>query len=165
MNTEVLKKVSTTLLVIGYGNALRGDDRVGMAIAETIETWNLPGVKTVAAHQLFPELAEALSQTESAIFVDALTPSPDGNNPTELQIRDLTAELQESIPVTGLGSHSFDPLTLLRLAEMLYGRAPSHAWLLMVPAVEMEFSEELSDVAQAGMEQALEWVRSHYNEQ
>lgn len=161
MNTE-LKDTSIGLLVIGYGNALRGDDRVGVAIAETIATWELPGIQTLSAHQLFPELAESLSQTHTAVFVDAVNPSPDGNHPTELQVRNLTEELQEPIPVTGLGSHSFDPLTLLRLAEMLYGRTPEQAWLLMVPAAEMEFSEDLSEVAQKGMEEALEWVRSHY---
>ena len=59
------------LLVIGYGNELRGDDGVGPRVARAVSDWRLPGVTALAVHQLAPELAEPLSLSDAAVFVDA----------------------------------------------------------------------------------------------
>lgn len=147
------------LLTIGYGNALRGDDRVGWAVAEAVAAWNLPGVQAIAVPQLFPELAEALSQVDLAVFVDAAIPNSDGPNPRGLQVTDLIRDHSPSAPAQRLGSHGFDPTSLLQLAQILYGHAPRACWLLMIPAVDMGFKETLSDITQAGMVEALDWIR------
>ncbi|PPT05423.1 NADH-reducing hydrogenase maturation factor [Geitlerinema sp. FC II] len=59
------------MLVIGYGNSLRGDDGIGRAIAEQVASWNLPHVRSLSLHQLTPELAEELSRVDRAVFIDA----------------------------------------------------------------------------------------------
>ena len=43
-------------LVIGYGNTLRGDDGVGVLVADALEGWN-QAVRTLSVQQLTPELA------------------------------------------------------------------------------------------------------------
>ena len=61
----------TEWLVIGYGNELRGDDGAGPSVGRAVASWHLPGVRTLAVHQLTPELAEDLAQTKRVVFVDA----------------------------------------------------------------------------------------------
>src|SRR5690242_2835552 len=60
-----------SFVVIGYGNDIRGDDAAGPLAARAVAAWGAPGVRALAAHQLTPELAEALAAAELAIFVDA----------------------------------------------------------------------------------------------
>ena len=43
MNPVPAVKIEAELLVIGYGNTLRGDDGVGPRVAEAVEKLNLPG--------------------------------------------------------------------------------------------------------------------------
>ncbi len=59
------------VLVIGYGNTLRGDDGVGQLVAVAVSKWQLPGVIALERHQLTAELAEPLSRAAIAIFVDS----------------------------------------------------------------------------------------------
>jgi hydrogenase maturation protease len=72
------------LLVIGYGNTLRGDDGVGPRVAEAVERLQLPGVRTLICQQLSPEHAEMISQAERVVFVDAAV-----DGPKEVQLREL----------------------------------------------------------------------------
>jgi Ni,Fe-hydrogenase maturation factor len=48
------------VLVIGYGNPLRGDDRVGWVVAERLR--EVAGVTAVTTHQLLPEHADLIQQ-------------------------------------------------------------------------------------------------------
>ena len=137
------------LLVIGYGNTLRGDDGVGPRVAETIEELLLPGVQTLVCQQLSPEHADPVSQADRVIFVDASV-----EEPRAVQARELTPG-----KTTQLMAHAADPSTLLALASEVFGHAPQ-AWCLTIPAIRMEFSEELSPEAQQGMIEAVDWIRS-----
>src|SRR5262245_1795360 len=65
-----------SVVVIGYGNDLRGDDAVGLRAAQAVAAWDMPGVCGLAVHQLTPELAEILAGAALAIFVDARVPDP-----------------------------------------------------------------------------------------
>ena len=64
-----------SLLVIGYGNTLRRDDGVGPKLADAVAALGLTGVRTLACALLTPELAEAVSQAQRVIFVDAAVDS------------------------------------------------------------------------------------------
>jgi hydrogenase maturation protease len=131
-----------SLLVIGYGNALRGDDGVGPAVARQVAAWGLPGVSAAWAHGLTPELAEPISRADATFFVDARA----GGESVEV------CELAPSAPPR-LG-HASHPGWLLALAEALWGRRP-RAWLVTVPADRFGFGEPLSEAAQRGMAAAL----------
>ena len=73
------------ILVIGYGNTLRGDDGVGPKVAETVGALRLPGVRTLICQQLSPEHAAPISVADTVIFVDAAVDAPE-----EVQLRRLT---------------------------------------------------------------------------
>ncbi len=132
------------LLVIGYGNELRGDDAVGPRIARAVAGWGLPGL---AVHQLTPELAEPLSRAENAVFVDAGPGADAGVTAVELSAG--------ARPGSG---HVSDPQWLLALTEAVHGRRP-RAWLITVPASRFDPGEGLSPRAERGMQEALEKIR------
>ncbi len=137
------------ILVIGYGNELRGDDAIGLRVAEAVAAWELPGVRALAVHQLTPELSEAIAAARQVIFVDATT------EPTvhEVQVRPLDA------PAVGPGgSHRSDPRGLLALTQALFGQAPP-AWLLVVPTADFAYGAPLSPLARRGLEGALVLLR------
>jgi hydrogenase maturation protease len=138
------------ILVIGYGNELRGDDGSGPAVARAIEALRLPCVRTQALHQLTPELAEDIAAARAVILVDAHQAS-EGSSPKVLPL----APCEER----DLRAHTSDPGALLALAKALYGRCPP-AWLVAVPAARFNFGAALSPMAEAGVAAAVEKVRA-----
>ncbi len=68
------RSLNQSILVMGYGNMLRSDDGVGQQVARAVAKWEIPNVDAIAVHQLTPELAERLTKTDIAIFVDAYPP-------------------------------------------------------------------------------------------
>jgi hydrogenase maturation protease len=136
------------LLVIGYGNTLRGDDGVGPRVAEAVAALHLPNVRTLACPMLTPELADPISQARVAIFVDAAVDAPE-----EVQLRKL--EPHES---SQLMAHAADPRTILALARDVFGHTPE-AWWLTIPVVKLDFSEDLSPEARCGLEKAVEKIQ------
>jgi hydrogenase maturation protease len=139
---------SPPLLVIGYGNTLRGDDGVGSKVADAIAALNVPGVEAFSCHQLNPELAEQVSRAGSVVFVDAAMDAP-----REVRWRPL--EAGES---SQLMAHAADPRTVLALARDVYGRCPK-AWWLTIPIEQTGFSETLSPFAEQGYNQALRMIQ------
>ena len=136
------------LLIIGYGNTLRRDDGVGPKVAEAVEALALPGVRALACALLTPELAEAVSQANTVVFVDAAVDAP-----REVQMRKLTPAETSQIM-----AHAASPATLLALARDVFGHAPN-AWWLTIPAEELGIGEELSALAQQGFERAVERIK------
>ena len=135
------------VLVIGYGNAMRRDDGAGQRLARLVAASKLPGVRSLAVHQLSPELAEALASARVAVFVDA----------------EEEAEAAAARPITeapGLATlgHACGPAWLLALAQAIYGRRPP-AWLVSVPAQDTGHGTGLSSSAKRGVREGVEIVR------
>jgi hydrogenase maturation protease len=141
---------STGLLVIGYGNELRGDDAVGAKVAAEVAGWKLAGLRTLACHQLTPELADPIAAAERVIFVDAV-----GADSKEVTM----CEIEAAGPAPDIMTHVVDPKTLLRLAKQVFGRCP-RAWWLTIPVECLDFGEKLTPLAQRGVQQALEKIRT-----
>lgn len=139
----------TALLVIGYGNTLRGDDGVGPRVAEAVEALGLPGVRTLVCQQLSPEYADPISQADTVVFVDAAVDAP-----KEVQLRPLAPNESSQ-----LMAHAADPRTMLALARDVFGHIPK-AWWLTIPAVTIEFSETLSPEAERGCAEAVEKIQN-----
>uniref|UniRef100_B8HQ64 Hydrogenase maturation protease n=1 Tax=Cyanothece sp. (strain PCC 7425 / ATCC 29141) TaxID=395961 RepID=B8HQ64_CYAP4 len=135
-------------LVIGYGNPLRGDDGVGQSVAERVASWQLAGVRSLAVHQLTPELVMELAEAETVIFVDAWIGAFD------LETAAIRLEILQRTTPDDPAGHAMDPRTLLVLTELLENHQPQ-AYQLLIPAQQFEFSEEFSALTQRGMEQAL----------
>jgi hydrogenase maturation protease len=148
-------KASTVLpkiLVIGYGNTLRGDDGVGYLVAETVAGWQVPTLRSLAVHQLLPELAEVMAEVDIVIFVDAIRIG----DPTSAKIafEPLSTEGDATI-----GTHRFSPQSLLSLSQQLYNANPV-AYLLTIPAIDFTLGNPLSAIACLGKEAALDYLKS-----
>ena len=150
-------------LVIGYGNSLRSDDGIGIEMATVIDRWHLPGVRSLALHQLTPELAAELALVDRAIFIDARQ----GIDTDPVELHRLKPSVSTEFP-----THLGDPRVLLSLTQAIYGKCPQ-AWWAIVPGINFQVGDRLSPLAQRNIEQALiqieslltnpEYARSQYN--
>lgn len=164
------------ILVIGYGNTLRGDDAVGPLVAEQVAIWNWPDVRSLPVHQLTPELAAEIAQVEAVFFIDAAIAQPT-QSPPELgdlgfdvsaqpNVGECNADeyffnltphhIQRLFPDSTPSSldHTWTPGILLQLAKLLYGATPI-AYQLLIPARQFDYGQPLSTIAQSGLDWAI----------
>jgi hydrogenase maturation protease len=135
-----MKKV----FVIGYGNTLRGDDAAGIRAAELIAK-RRPEIECVCMHQLMPELAEQIAESDTVIFFDADV------NVVQPNVRLVVPSVEDDQPRT----HFISPESLLRLSQLLYQRMPLKAYVIGIPASQFEFSEELSESTKKAVEESV----------
>lgn len=144
------------ILLIGYGNELRGDDALGpqvaRAVAQAIAAPSAAGVRVIDSHQLTPELAADLAAVAIALFVDARI--PDAPRPTDLTDGVRIELIAPQTTDTGDWGHQLTPTTLLAIAATLFGHAPQ-AWLISVPGDCFELSDRLSPAAERGRDRAI----------
>lgn len=143
-----LKTLRQSILVIGYGNDLCGDKGVGQQVALTVKAWGVPNVRSLAVHQLTPDLATELATADLVIFVDTYS----ANSEPTVQVYPI--ELTHSRITTG---HTSDPRALLATADAIYN-AHLQAWWVMIPASNFERGEPLSPIAERGIADALEEI-------
>jgi hydrogenase maturation protease len=139
-----------SLLVIGIGNPLRGDDGVGALLADQV------GGRSV--QQLTPELAAELAELETVLFIDAWL-APAGATPQLTQISPAAGAAAGAA-----GSHRLEPAQLLAISQVLYGRTPE-GQLLRVPAYRFAHGTALSIELQAALPAAQvllhQWLERH----
>lgn len=142
-------------LIIGCGNPLRGDDAVGLAVAECLEqiltAESNRKVTILQCQQLLPELSEPMSKAKQVIVVDAAV----GENPGEVYCENL-------LPV-GLSapdfSHHVTPAVLLAYVQTLYGRSPQTT-LIGITAKSFDLGAELSTEVSCGVETAVALIQT-----
>jgi hydrogenase maturation protease len=135
----------SNIVAIGYGNDLRSDDGIGQRVANTLR---LSNVKSLAVHQLTPELAEILASADLAIFIDACLTSES----SQVEVRSLSPDCSGNI-----SGHITDPRSLLALTQALYGYCPT-AWWVIVPGENFTIGDRLSATAETGIAIALEKI-------
>ena len=148
------------MLIIGYGNSLRGDDVVGCHVAQLLEESyrDDPEVQVIGSHQLTPEMAEDVSASEFVLFLDAAVGSHAG-------------VIKHARVAPRLGplsfAHSLEPDSLLAAADELYGSAP-RAELLTIVGASFEVGGSLSTAVIQRLpelfERALSIVECHRNQ-
>jgi hydrogenase maturation protease len=143
------------ILVIGYGNTLRGDDGVGYQIAETVSQWQIPQVRSIASHQLLPELAAAMADVNIVMFIDAIA-SIDPLTPN-IDITHLAPDYDATF-----STHIMTPQLLLSLTQRLYSKTPD-AYLLTISAIDFKLGNTLSPIACTGQELALNYLKCWLN--
>lgn len=138
------------VLVIGYGNTLRGDDGLGVAVAELIaERVRDEAVQIETVHQLTPELAVPVSRADLVIFVDASV----GEEPGSWKCRTVQPD---SASTSKLGHH-LTPSGLLAYAQALFKTTP-RALLISVVAGSFECGESLTEPVRAALPVVVEKI-------
>lgn len=143
-----MSPIGPMLLLIGYGNTLRGDDGIGPKVAETIAALQLPGVQILCCDLLTPELADPISRAEIVVFVDAAIDAP-----SEVRLRPLVPADSSQIM-----AHAADPRTMLALARDVFGHSPK-AWWLTIPIEDIGIGERFSDRARQGLGTAVQKIK------
>jgi hydrogenase maturation protease len=143
-------------LLIGWGNDLRQDDGVGLAIAAAVQGWHQRQLTVLATRQLTPELAPLLAEARRVLFVDAaLAPACP---PPGWRLERLAADAAATAAGGPPFSHHASPGALLQLAGQLYGRTPP-AWQLLVRAHRCGLGSHLTQATAALLPEALAAVR------
>jgi hydrogenase maturation protease len=133
------------VVVVGFGNPLRGDDGVGVRVADAlVERW-ADRVTFLVGHQPLPEWAATLAEADIAFVVDA-TVQP----VSRVGLRRLRPNADRGT----LDGHTLGVQQLLHLTETLYGQAP-RTYVLELPAERLSFSERLSHRSQRAAAQAV----------
>jgi hydrogenase maturation protease len=136
------------ILIIGYGNPLRGDDGIGWHAAGLLQQHYAHDhrIQVLQCRQLAPELAADMANSDHVIFIDAVEAWPPGN------IR-RCAVCGEAQPT--FSTHSCDPQALLASCLDLYGKCPT-ASLVVVTGESFAVQQQLTPT----LERALPLVVS-----
>lgn len=139
-------------MILACGNTLRGDDGVGIWLAEWAEkrfTGQL-SARIVARQQWTPELAEDVAHAESVLFIDCSVDSAPGSI-------SLTA-VEPAASGQRLATHHQGAPELLALARELYNSLPCNAQLLTIGAGSTELGEVFSDQVTAALPEACKLI-------
>lgn len=131
------------ILVVGYGNPMRGDDGLGPAAVGLLERrMHEEGVRFLVRHQLGIELAADLSEADLAIFIDAHVGDVAGTIKEEMVVPDVS--------VPGSFSHHLRPGILIGMIEALYNRHPETV-IYSISAGSFDHGKGLSPAVEAAM--------------
>jgi hydrogenase maturation protease len=155
-NTPRNEKHDSQILVIGYGNTLRGDDGAGYLVAETVANWGFSQVRSIAVHQLLPELAADIASGDIVMFIDAIVAID--HPPAEITIVPLVADNNAAF-----STHIITPQLLLGITQRLYGAHPT-AYLLTIPGIDFTLGTSLSPIARTGQDIALDYLKRWLND-
>lgn len=142
-------------LIVGYGNALRGDDAVGWYVAELVAgDPRFTDVEVLSVRQLTPDLVDEFAHASRVVLVDA---EADGDRPGTVHITELPNDAALHTCADGAFTHHIDPRTLVALTDELYGDAPPTV-LVTVSLASTGFGTPLSHEVVAAIPDVLETV-------
>jgi hydrogenase maturation protease len=121
------------VLIIGFGNPLRGDDGVGPIVVSRLSRLH-SGAECVTTMQLHPEHAELMRGRDVVIFVDASVDA------VHVMVNPVDQESGENWQA----GHSDTPAGLTALCRAMYPDPPERVYLLEIPARSLEFGEHLT---------------------
>jgi hydrogenase maturation protease len=157
------------MLVVGYGNTLRGDDGAGPRVAELLAADpRLAGVEIMQRHQLTPELAADFVGASLVVLIDARETGERG----EITIRRLDGDAEHHTGAvapaegrsTASGSatasawtHHVDAASLVALARELWGATPA-VYVVGIGVQSMELGDDLSGAVKRALPSAADAV-------
>jgi len=143
----------TQSIILACGNPLRGDDGAALRVVCGLqEGYTDPETEICCAQQWTPDLAESISKSQLAIFVDASAAIPPG------AIRLVALSGRREPP--GLTTHSLSPERLLELSLELFQKVPERAFLLTIGGASFEHGDQLSDSVQKAVPAACNQLKA-----
>ena len=157
VNAECAQDIAATVvpqpkvLILGYGNPLRGDDALGPVVVEHLaqRLGREQYVALEAVHQLTPDLSERLRHYQRVILIDAVAADVAGR----LVFQEVKPD--EGVPQTL--THYITPGQLLAITLALYGSAPDMI-LAGLTANDFRLGRKLSQPLRSALPGLLERV-------
>ena len=141
---------SIKILLIGFGNPARADDGLGPALAEEIESKNIPDVTVETDYQLTIEDSTQIAKHDIVIFADA---SVNCAEP-------FTFQAVEGKQTDNFSSHSVEPAEVIALAENLF-KSKAKGYILGIRGYEFEqFEEKLTKKAKTNLQKAVDFLET-----
>ncbi|AEA47851.1 hydrogenase maturation protease [Archaeoglobus veneficus SNP6] len=132
-------------LVVGIGNAVLGDDSIGIRVAKELENEFEVKVTTPSA------LLEAIAGYDRVVIVDAISGAGEIGDVFEV-------ELPENPRFTS--SHSLGIIEMLSLGKVLYPeKMPKEVRIVAIEVGRMQIGEGLSEEVERALEKAVAFVR------
>ncbi len=137
------------VLVFAWGNPSRGDDALGPALLDLLETRQretaeLGHVELITDYQLQVEHALDLQGRERVLFIDA---SVSAQAPYVLSV--LLPQRDSSYT-----THAMSPAAVLAVYEQINDEPPPPAWLLSIRGYDFELGQPLSAQARSNLQDA-----------
>jgi len=148
------KRPSSRLLIIGYGNPVRGDDGVGWQTADQLARLVGDVATVLTVHQLTPELAEPISGADLVVFIDACYEGQAGTWTCET--------IQPDPEPSHKFTHYFSPANLLSYTHAVFGVNPK-ALLVSVAGRSFDYSQGLSRTVAAIVPEVVASVCDWWN--
>ena len=141
------------ILVYAYGNPGRQDDGLGNSLVEALQPWieqeQLATVMLESNYQLNIEDADAISEKDIVVFVDASVED----------IEDIHfGPVEPSEGRSEFTMHAASPAYVLALCHKIYRKYPE-TYLLQIRGYEWEFEEGLSEGARKNLGLALDFIK------
>jgi hydrogenase maturation protease len=145
---------TNTILIVGVGNTLRGDDGIGAYICSCMELLKIPGVQTLQVQQLDTALLDEMMQANHIIIADA---SMEGKAVDFFKVNE-----NDPIPVSS--SHHMSGPLLLQTAQTIYQKEMS-MMICAVAGYRFGMKEKLSARAKKNADNAVaiitEWINKN----
>jgi hydrogenase maturation protease len=141
--------MSPEVLVIGVGNALRGDDAAGLAVAENVRAQAPDSVAVRVCEEEPSRLIDAFDDADVVFVVDAVSTGAPAGTLHRFDASDApvpSRELRSSTHALGIGE-------ALELARAL-GRLPRRTVVFGVEGSEFNTSEEMTPAVREGVSRA-----------
>jgi hydrogenase maturation protease len=141
------------VLILTYGNPSRGDDALGPALYDLLETHQqktgeLAEVEVLTDFQLQIEHTVDLEQREYVLFVDASVSCA-----APFEIHELQAERDDSFT-----THAMSPASVLAVFKQVNHHEPPPAYLLTIRAYEFGLGRKMTEQAKANLELAFRYI-------
>ncbi len=140
-------------LLIGIGNASRGDDALGWLFAEQAEKQLSEIFDVEFRYQLQVEDAGLVAEYDHVVFADAFS----GKNEKGFQIKPVIPS-----SVYHFSSHMQSPDAILYLCNTLFGRYPK-AEVVMMQGEEWDLGDPVSESAKHYLEEAWTYFLKRVN--
>lgn len=145
--------MSTRRVVVGVGNAYRGDDGAGLAVAGRLRGLLPEGVEVTECEQEPSRLIDAWREAGAAVVVDAVA---SGAEPGTLHRFDASAEALPTA-VFHASTHAFGVGEAIELSRAL-GTLPARVLVYGIEGAEFEAGEGLTPPVQAAVERTADTV-------
>lgn len=144
-------------LVIGVGNALRGDDAAGLHVARRLAARGVEGV-----HEASGETASLMGLWQGASCVLLADAAQSGAEPGTVTRLDASSQ---ALPAAFLhcSTHAFGVAEAVELARSL-GSLPPRILIFGIEGASFEHGAPLSPAVETGVRKAVEMIETEMNE-
>jgi len=146
------------ILLFAYGNPGRGDDAVGPALIEAMQTYladhnHTADIECLTDMQLQIEHVTDLVDRDRILFIDA-----DMSCKEACRLRPLPPEKDDSYT-----THAMSPGALIYTYQQVYGCPAAAAYVLSIRTYEFELGDDICEEAQQNLSLAIEMAKVFCN--